>query len=179
MLFSDQRKHSIQVPTKDAKGNAVTVGWLVHHLCEEVMIDTRKELFVLDDHVYVLSSFSPLLNGSLSSNQGLPHFLSHAAMQCAISWSGLSSNASKLPPAYFLHRFSPCRQSTKHLKVELAAALTDNSTMHIVAQESLFLSTMLTGSSKAKHHTFYSPMTIYSLSLHFMEADTSSLRSHS
>jgi hypothetical protein len=52
MLFSDQRKHSLRVPAKDDKGNAVTVGWLVHHLCEEVMKDTRKEMFVLDDHVY-------------------------------------------------------------------------------------------------------------------------------
>ncbi|KAG0648278.1 Ubiquitin-related modifier 1 [Hyphodiscus hymeniophilus] len=51
MLFSDQRKHTLQVPAKDDKGNAVTVGWLVHHLCEEVMKDTRKELFVLDGHV--------------------------------------------------------------------------------------------------------------------------------
>jgi ubiquitin related modifier 1 len=53
MLFSDQRKHSLSVPAKDDKGNAVTVGWLVHHLCEEVMKDTRKEMFILDGHVYV------------------------------------------------------------------------------------------------------------------------------
>ena len=51
MLFSDQRKHSLSVPSKDDKGNAVTVGWLVHHLCEKVMKDTRKEMFVLDGHV--------------------------------------------------------------------------------------------------------------------------------
>ena len=52
MLFSDQRKHSLRVPGKDDKGNAVTVGWLIHHLCDEVMKDTRKEMFVLEDHVY-------------------------------------------------------------------------------------------------------------------------------
>lgn len=51
MLFSNQRKHSISVPTKDDKGIAVTVGWLVTYLCEEVMKDTRKEMFVLDGHV--------------------------------------------------------------------------------------------------------------------------------
>jgi hypothetical protein len=54
MLFSDERKHKLAVPAKDDKGNTVTVGWLVHYLCEEVMKDTRKEMFVLDDHVYVL-----------------------------------------------------------------------------------------------------------------------------
>ena len=51
MLFSDQRKHNLSVPVKDGNGQAVTVGWLVTYLCEEVMKDTRKELFVLDGHV--------------------------------------------------------------------------------------------------------------------------------
>jgi ubiquitin related modifier 1 len=51
MLFSDQRKHNISVPVKDGNGQAVTVGWLVKYLSEEVMKDTRKELFVLDGHV--------------------------------------------------------------------------------------------------------------------------------
>lgn len=51
MLFSDQRKHNLCVPVKDGNGQAVTVGWLVAYLCEEVMKDTRKELFVLDGHV--------------------------------------------------------------------------------------------------------------------------------
>lgn len=51
MLFSDERKHKISIPRKDDKGMAVTVGWLVHYLCEEVMKDTRKEMFVLEGHV--------------------------------------------------------------------------------------------------------------------------------
>ncbi|PVH85426.1 ubiquitin related modifier 1 [Cadophora sp. DSE1049] len=51
MLFSDERKHKIEVPAKDDKGNAVTVGWLVDYLCEELMKDTRKEMFLLDGHV--------------------------------------------------------------------------------------------------------------------------------
>ncbi|KAL3425671.1 ubiquitin-like modifier 1 [Phlyctema vagabunda] len=51
MLFSDQRKHKLTVPAKDENEKAVTVGWLVHHLCNEVMKDTRKDMFVLDDHV--------------------------------------------------------------------------------------------------------------------------------
>ncbi|TVY45200.1 Ubiquitin-related modifier [Lachnellula occidentalis] len=51
MLFSDERKHKLSVPTKDSQGKAVTVGWLVDYLCEEVMKDSRKEMFVLDGHV--------------------------------------------------------------------------------------------------------------------------------
>lgn len=51
MLFSDERKHKIPIPAQDSRGNAVTVGWLVNYLCEEVMKDPRKEMFVLDGHV--------------------------------------------------------------------------------------------------------------------------------
>ena len=51
MLFSDERKHKISIPAQDSRGNAVTVGWLVNYLCEEVMKDPRKEMFVLDGHV--------------------------------------------------------------------------------------------------------------------------------
>lgn len=51
MLFSDQREHKLSVPIEDDYGKAVTVGWLVNHLCNEVMKDSRKEMFVLDGHV--------------------------------------------------------------------------------------------------------------------------------
>lgn len=51
MLFSDQRKHALSVPAKDADGEPVTVGWLVKYLCDEVMKDSRKDMFVLDNHV--------------------------------------------------------------------------------------------------------------------------------
>lgn len=75
MLFSDQRKHSIQVPAKDDNGNAVTVGWLVQYLCEKVMKDTRKEMFVLDGHVYVHTHFTaPRCFGSIKS---LPSTFQH------------------------------------------------------------------------------------------------------
>lgn len=49
MLFSDERKHRIEVPAKDDNGIATNVGWLVGHLCEELMKDPRKEMFVLED----------------------------------------------------------------------------------------------------------------------------------
>ncbi|CAL3965906.1 hypothetical protein PZA11_002726 [Diplocarpon coronariae] len=51
MLFSDERKHNIEVPARDDKGVAVTVAWLVEYLCDKLMKDTRKEMFVLDGHV--------------------------------------------------------------------------------------------------------------------------------
>lgn len=51
MLFSDQRRHLLSVPATDGNGQPVTVGWLVNYLCEEVMKDRRKDMFVLDGHV--------------------------------------------------------------------------------------------------------------------------------
>ncbi len=53
MLFSDQRLHSLALPAHDKDGQPATIAFLIAHLCQEVMNDTRKELFVLDDHLYV------------------------------------------------------------------------------------------------------------------------------
>jgi len=51
MLFADQRKHKLPIPAYDDNKNPVTVGWLVHYLCNEIMQDARKDMFVLDGHV--------------------------------------------------------------------------------------------------------------------------------
>lgn len=51
MLFSNQRKHILSIPTKDESGEASNVAFLVRYLCEDVMQDNRRELFVLDDTV--------------------------------------------------------------------------------------------------------------------------------
>ncbi|ODA84097.1 hypothetical protein RJ55_02615 [Drechmeria coniospora] len=51
MLFSDQRQHSIALPSVDASGRRSNIAFLIRHLCEHVMKDTRQELFVLDGNV--------------------------------------------------------------------------------------------------------------------------------
>ncbi|KAI1351791.1 Urm1-domain-containing protein [Xylaria sp. FL0043] len=51
MLFSDQRRHVLSVPALDKSSRPVTVAYLIEYLCEHTMRDTRKELFVLDDHL--------------------------------------------------------------------------------------------------------------------------------
>lgn len=55
MLFSNQRKHTVILPQQDTQGAAANVAFLVNYLCEHLMKDPRKELFVLDGTVYVLS----------------------------------------------------------------------------------------------------------------------------
>ncbi|KAH6686278.1 ubiquitin-related modifier 1 [Plectosphaerella plurivora] len=50
MLFEDQKRLSIDLPTAEAGGKP-TLAFLIAHLCKNVMKDPRKELFVLDDHI--------------------------------------------------------------------------------------------------------------------------------
>jgi len=51
LLFSNQRKHQVALPASDAEGTPSTVGYLVKWLCENLIKDPRKEMFVLDDSV--------------------------------------------------------------------------------------------------------------------------------
>ncbi|KAJ4305717.1 Ubiquitin- modifier 1 [Kalmusia sp. IMI 367209] len=51
MLFSNERKLDLTIPSKDENGTCSNVAFLVRHLCDTVMKDPRKELFVLDGTV--------------------------------------------------------------------------------------------------------------------------------
>ncbi|TGJ82266.1 hypothetical protein E0Z10_g6505 [Xylaria hypoxylon] len=51
MLFSDQRRHALSIPAVDNNSKPVTIAYLIAYLCENTMRDTRKELFILDDHL--------------------------------------------------------------------------------------------------------------------------------
>lgn len=53
ILFANQKKYDLDLPAKDESGEPANVAFLVRHLCDKVMKDPRKELFVLDDTVYV------------------------------------------------------------------------------------------------------------------------------
>jgi hypothetical protein len=55
MLFSNERKLTLSIPAKDNHGASTNVGYLVDYLCENAMKDPRKELFVLDGTVYVIT----------------------------------------------------------------------------------------------------------------------------
>ena len=65
MLFSNQRRHSLSLPAKDAGGKPATVAFLIDHLCQTTMKDARKELFVLDNHLYVSQGMAcwPVMSG--------------------------------------------------------------------------------------------------------------------
>ena len=53
LLFSNQRKHSLSLPVKDENGQKANMAFLVRYLCQHVMRDRRKDMFVVDDTVYV------------------------------------------------------------------------------------------------------------------------------
>ena len=53
LLFANERKHSVALPAKNAAAEPVNVAFLISFLCENVMKDSRKEMFVLDGSVWV------------------------------------------------------------------------------------------------------------------------------
>ena len=55
MLFSDQRRHSLEIPAvNDKDGKRTNIAFLIDHLRRDVMKDEREHLFVLDNHLYVI-----------------------------------------------------------------------------------------------------------------------------
>ncbi|KAI8714422.1 Ubiquitin-related modifier 1 [Fusarium sp. LHS14.1] len=51
MLFSDKRQHSLSIPAVTQEGKPANIAYLIDHLCQNVMQDSRKDLFVLDNHL--------------------------------------------------------------------------------------------------------------------------------
>ncbi|KAI9923560.1 Ubiquitin-related modifier 1 [Aspergillus wentii] len=51
MLFSNERKHNITLPSQLSDGSRPNITYLLQHLVEHVMKDQRKELFILEDNV--------------------------------------------------------------------------------------------------------------------------------
>ncbi|WEW61887.1 Ubiquitin- modifier 1 [Emydomyces testavorans] len=51
MLFSNERKHKISLPSIDANGAPSNIAYLIQYLCEHLLRDERRELFMLDETV--------------------------------------------------------------------------------------------------------------------------------
>ncbi|KAK0512663.1 hypothetical protein JMJ35_004680 [Cladonia borealis] len=51
LLFSNQRKHKLSLPSRDGKGHATNMAYLVRYLCDNLMSDARQDMFVVDDTV--------------------------------------------------------------------------------------------------------------------------------
>ncbi|EHY56695.1 Ubiquitin- modifier 1 [Exophiala dermatitidis] len=51
MLFDNVAKHELTLSKTADDGKPPTVGYLVKYICDNLMKDSRKELFVLDDAV--------------------------------------------------------------------------------------------------------------------------------
>lgn len=72
MLFSDQRKHKIQIPRTNSQGNPFTINDLLHHLCETLMtVKDKKNFFMIDDTV----SVCPLLLERIADSLRRPGIL--------------------------------------------------------------------------------------------------------
>ncbi|KIW27022.1 uncharacterized protein PV07_06803 [Cladophialophora immunda] len=51
MLFDNVSKHSVSLAKDADDGKPPTVGYLVKYICNDLMKDSRKELFVLNGNV--------------------------------------------------------------------------------------------------------------------------------
>ena len=51
LLFSNQRKHKLSLPSSDGKGHPTNMAYLVRYLCDNLMNDARRDMFVVDDTV--------------------------------------------------------------------------------------------------------------------------------
>ncbi|KAL6849384.1 Ubiquitin- modifier 1 [Amphichorda felina] len=51
MLFADERRHSLAIPSTDKDGRPSTIAFLIAYLCDNLMKDSRQELFVLGGHL--------------------------------------------------------------------------------------------------------------------------------
>lgn len=54
ILFANERKHKVTLPAQLENGTRPNISYLLQYLVDNVMMDRRKELFVLEDNVYVL-----------------------------------------------------------------------------------------------------------------------------
>jgi len=55
MLFSNKKRHGLTIPATRDDGKPANIAFLVDYLVKNLMKDPRKELFVLDNQVYVSS----------------------------------------------------------------------------------------------------------------------------
>ena len=51
LLFSNQRKHNITLPSSDESGYSINIAYLIRYLCDNLMRDVRKEMFIVDGAV--------------------------------------------------------------------------------------------------------------------------------
>ncbi|KAL9135255.1 MAG: hypothetical protein Q9175_003556 [Cornicularia normoerica] len=51
LLFSNQRKHQVALPSTDENGQSANLAFLVRYLCQNLMADNRKENFIMDGTV--------------------------------------------------------------------------------------------------------------------------------
>ncbi|KAL8746817.1 MAG: hypothetical protein Q9190_001222 [Brigantiaea leucoxantha] len=50
-LFSNQRKHHLNLPLTDESGQKISMDFLVRYLCENVMKHPRSDFFMIDEAI--------------------------------------------------------------------------------------------------------------------------------
>lgn len=53
LLFGNERKHKVSLPARMEDGNPTNIAYLLSYLVDNLMQDQRKEMFIMEDNVYV------------------------------------------------------------------------------------------------------------------------------
>lgn len=53
LLFGNERKHKVVLPARLADGSTPNISYLLKHLVDNLMKDQRKDMFIMEDNVYV------------------------------------------------------------------------------------------------------------------------------
>ena len=69
LLFSNQRKHHITLPSTDENGQSANMAFLVRYLCKNIMADKRKDMFVIEGTVLVVSYPSVVCESSSRADE--------------------------------------------------------------------------------------------------------------
>lgn len=53
ILFANERKHKINLPAQLEDGSPSNIAYLLQYLVNNLMKDQRKDMFIMEDNVYV------------------------------------------------------------------------------------------------------------------------------
>jgi hypothetical protein len=54
LLFGNERKHKVVLPPQLEDGSRPNISYLLRYLVDNLMKDQRKDMFIMEDNVYVL-----------------------------------------------------------------------------------------------------------------------------
>lgn len=62
ILFGNEKKHKIDLPAQSEEGSPSNIAYLLQYLVKHLMKDQRKDMFIMEDNVYVELFYETYVN---------------------------------------------------------------------------------------------------------------------